>query len=902
MSDAVFTERRKPSKTPLDFFIVLFCAGGVAVSLFLFQQDLFMTFRSLDNPPAGVVTVKFNTVQRRLEDRVVWDRLFDDSPVYNGDIIRIARDSGAVLNIDESEIELGENTLIRIQKDEGRPLQIEFFTGEASIIANRDGEAVLLSIGDRVVEAAPGTVFNIRTVQDILGNESLVLNVTDGEAQIRQDGQISFIPAGSLIVQDTQGNESRQPMAAVIHPRPNARFLKTEQHPLSVDFSWARINMQQPELLRLEIAEDRNFANIVQIIDNLDSNTAADFNPGLWHWRLSLEGNVLAGGRISVTDASAPSLLSPAHGHVFQSSAAVPQIQFRWSEIADAQFYILQLSDSPDFYNPEISRQVQSSSFVIPNLNTGTWYWRVQPVFSSDFEGAARFSQTSSFQIALQPAAELAAVELKSPNVNSPVVLGEDSRDFHFSWTAVNEAISYTFQISASNNFINPLVTKTLRDNFYTYRADDGVLAPGQYYWRVIYTTADGHSSAPAQARSFIAMEKEIIHRLLFPPDRHRLREDETAELIFTWESDLMHDRRFQVSSLPDFSRMQLDVPVTGYNYSGISLPPGEWYWRVSARDDGPVVPAVARRFNVEAAPVAWIANPALEETAAAIEQAMPFALRQTEADWQFIMSEAIAGDTAAAAMSLEAIAARSLEAAAASITQPPPPVFVRLISPSNDAVVPGLIALRQPTQFRWDIDEEIVSSRFVLSRRANPGVGRPDIEIINPQRTVSINALQEGLWYWSVEARTRSGRLVTAQSPRQLRVQPIPLLPAAENRSPSAGYTLGPQQLREQRQIEFSWTAVQGANSYIFTIYRESSVQRQQVYQTETRSQLNHNLDISLLGESGNYTWQVEAVFYNNNGRIEQRGRTAENSFVINAPRPGRVQTVDMGVLYGIH
>ncbi|WP_461251898.1 FecR family protein, partial [Treponema sp. R8-4-B8] len=284
MGDAAGKERRKTSNRALDIFVVIFCLCGAIASLYYFYLDIYATFRSLNIVPAGTVTVKYNTVQRRLADRAVWDRLFEQSAVYSGDLVRIARLSGATLNIDENSIELGENTLIRIQKDEG-PLQIEFSYGNISVTSARDRGTILLSIGDQVVQVQPGA-----EISALSGDGGLVLRVTEGAAQVIKEGQITEVPAGGIIVRDTEGNEVRQPMAAVVHPKPNAVLLKTEAGPLIVEFKWARINLQPQELLRLEIAEDKYFKRIVQTVDNLDSSAIASLNTGLWHWRL-LNGN-----------------------------------------------------------------------------------------------------------------------------------------------------------------------------------------------------------------------------------------------------------------------------------------------------------------------------------------------------------------------------------------------------------------------------------------------------------------------------------------------------------------------------------------------------------------------------------------------------------------------------------
>ncbi|WP_461252111.1 hypothetical protein, partial [Treponema sp. R8-4-B8] len=199
-------------------------------------------------------------------------------------------------------------------------------------------------------------------------------------------------------------------------------LLKTEAGPLIVEFKWARINLQPQELLRLEIAEDKYFKRIVQTVDNLDSSAIASLNTGLWHWRLLHGNNALASGRMSVVEAAAPTLLAPMAG----GSAQVPvryagqEVQFRWAEVPDAAYYMLNVSRSPEFIAPEISLQVQTTSYINSDIDAGTWYWRVQPVFSSSYEGEARFSQTSSFQVQPASVAPAPATNENNSGVNTP--------------------------------------------------------------------------------------------------------------------------------------------------------------------------------------------------------------------------------------------------------------------------------------------------------------------------------------------------------------------------------------------------------------------------------------------------------------------------------------------------
>jgi len=1006
----------KGNKTVLDFFVILFCLSGIVFSLYLFQQDLFTSLRSLNNTPAGTVTVKYNTVQRRIQDRMVWDRLFNESPVYNGDLIRISRLSGATLNIDQNTIELGENTLIRIQRDEG-PLQIDFFSGGINITSAKESGAVLLSIGDRIVEASPGSVFSASS-----GDDGLVLRITEGSANIARDGKVETASAGTVLAEDAKGNRVVEPFISMIRPAPNARLIKSvnsdnslsDTRALQVEFAWNKMNMQPQERLRLEVASDRDFSNIIQSANNLNTRVTVPLLTGFWYWRLSMEegvsnepGKVLSTGRLNVADAPAPVAISPPAGRSYNMRNETPEIQLRWTEIPDAMYYQLQISSVSDFNVSEMSVDVKGTSYITGNLNAGTWFWRVLPVFSNT-DAQKSYSQISNFNISQNK--DLLPIALIMPLLDSTFILGENRDILNFSWENEREADEFIFQISNERNLSNPVITRTTRNNYFRYDINERTLAPGKYYWGVSYKDSKGNTSPMSQIRSFITTESLINQKLIFPADRYILDIEQLSELMFSWETNLSLDKRFQISANPDFSRLEINQPVNENKLSGINLSPGDWYWRITAKPDERSfdMPAMARRFTLTDinAPVreqaareqeereraeremiaereqaerdrlereqaallarqtaereqaerdrlareqaALLARQAAEreqaerdrlareqaallaQQAAAREQAVreqalreqaerdrlareqqaaqerlareQAAREQAERERLAREQQAVTQQSAAQQVAAQQSAAQQAEKIAREQAAREYTNTVRLVllTPESGIIIPGLTALRQPIVFRWDTAEEIASSRFILSRNANPAA-RPYVVEMNPERTITLNRLSAGVWYWTVEAHTPEGKLIAPIEPRQIRVLSIPLLPAPENRSPADNDIINTQYLRNDRSIIFRWSQVEGANSYILTLYRNAIPGRREIFKTGPLTELSYTFkDLSLLENSGNFSWQVEALFLNEEGKVEQRGQSGENIFILDIPRPGRIRARDTGVLYG--
>ena len=124
-------------------------------------------------------------------------------------------------------------------------------------------------------------------------------------------------------------------------------------------------------------------------------------------------------------------------------------------------------------------------------------------------------------------------------------------------------------------------------------------------------------------------------------------------------------------------------------------------------------------------------------------------------------------------------------------------------------------------------------------------------------------------------------------------------LLQAPVNRLPMEGHRIGIEQLRESNSIIFSWSAVSGANAYIFTLYQNTANGRRQIIRVPQGNHRSWTLEnIATLG-NGTFIWQVEAVNRSSAGTIESRGRIGENSFIIDVPPPGQVRIDESGAFY---
>jgi hypothetical protein len=498
---------QKPGKRKwfADIFVIIFCVSGAAFSLNLFRLDLFQSIAVQNKKPMGTVTVKNNNVQRRFSDRVLWSRLTVKSPVYMGDLIRVAEYSYATLNINNGIIDINENSLIRIRasSDGEDRVVIDLNSGSLSITGSDSADStVALNVMGRVIAPTAKA-----TLSASAGESGIKLQVNEGSAIIIEEGgQRRSMEAGEALFLDTKGVEQAAPAAVVLLPRPNARFIKNSGEPVNIRFTWNVINIDQQQPLRLEIASGPNFTRIVRTAEGVSSCNAA-LDAGIWYWRLSYKDTVLSSGQLTITDAVMPAPVSPIKDNLFSYQENTP-VRFEWQPVEGASYYILEAGLTPDIINPLITRQTAISSFVESNMEAGDWYWHVKPVFSSMYEGASSFSQVSSFNI--EKADKPAVIAQTTDNIpampeqpepeTKPAAASKSDK----STNPVKPASS-----AASDNPVNPVnsvdpVTPPASD---TAAPADSITNPDEF----ISPTAGWKTFNDGASSSNISISKEII-------------------------------------------------------------------------------------------------------------------------------------------------------------------------------------------------------------------------------------------------------------------------------------------------------------------------------------------------------------------------------------------------------
>jgi len=505
-----------------DVLVVLLCLTGAALSFNLFRLDLFAALAVQNEEPLGTIIVRDNVVQRRLINRTLWERLATGSPVYSGDLIRVADLSFASIDMGHTLINLNKNTLIQIQRtgNQENPVHISLDEGELTLSSGEGGGGITLNLMGRRVEVDASSVLNAR-----VGSDGMALIVNEGSVLLIEDGQERELLLGMILALDSEGTEVAEPSAVVTRPHSDARFLKSSAQPLPVTFEWFRQNLEADAPLHLELASDRNFNRIIHTLISDANGALVLVESGTWHWRLSFEDIVLSSGRFLVSEARGTELISPIANSRVRFQSNPPPLRFQWAEVPNAQGYVLQVSPEPDFAHLEINKQVASTFLVDSGLKQGTWYWRVMPVFPIVFEGRPAFSPYEIFHIEREtdaqadrgngelgrgelaielPAIEIPAeIQLVSP-IQGATIAGLTAlrQQTVFSWNSSGDIEHSRFILSRSSNPLSGLSVAEIRDPVGGI-ARIGNLEEGLWYWTVETRSPTGrfNSASPRQFR-----------------------------------------------------------------------------------------------------------------------------------------------------------------------------------------------------------------------------------------------------------------------------------------------------------------------------------------------------------------------------------------------------------------
>ncbi len=944
-------EKDGEAKAPF-VILIIFCLIGSGVFSYLFVKDLNTTLTKMNEEPIASISFKYKSAQRKFIEREIWDKLKQQSPLYNGDTVRTAPLSEATIFFGEDDtIELYEDSIIQIFM-EGDELVINVGGGNVVVKAGENSKGIKVRVGKMYTTLKSGTALSAKK-DDLNGITSF--HVLEGGAYILSGGgdngtfvssvdQTLFAEDGSII--DTSGI----PMVTVTSPSPNVKVLRTDEGKKTVHFEWRESNMQNDHLV-LSIADNAGFEMAKTYdLSGIDGHDGFDveIEDGKTYWEMhpaNYGDKFKAQSQMNVIKASRPELIVPVNEYVLGFKNAVPSIRFSWTDNEWVSKYLLEISRRPDFSDVDTALETAEPFTTVSDLEEGIWYWRVKPTFGANIQVPESVSETRYFLLtsdATMPKAKL-LFPADNSTTNVKTSKARESEFLSFSWKKNPDASFYDIKISRDPDFNFTDIDTETSDNFLKLDKEkvlEMLEKSNEWHWAVIQGDENGNISPLSEVRTFSIIDSDYETRLIFPPDGYSVEDSRKGDMAFSWKANFAPNGKqtFQIANDPGFNSIVINREVSNDNIdeatSISSLDAGDngrtYYWRAIAKnDDGRSVVSKTRAFSIRPpfkAPENVTPGGRVTVGVATGEQ--------THFEWQAIegadsykfkiydetntanpvyednlvtenfidvdLSELKNGDYiwTLQANAIESERSTRFTGETAKNEFGIRKLFpAKLVFPADGEAKDGLEEFTTPMKAQWECEEEEYSAIFRLYKATGGGAYKLIQTVQNPPQTVKMPRLEHGDYRWEIEARTADGFDVSSKT-SSFSVTKIPPLKEPLLLSPRHQSSISAKTLKRNKAVDFIWKSVPDATSYIITVRDKSG---KVVARSNTRKKTSFSLKSINTLSRGRFTWTVEARQTLKDGTVVRKTASRPANFVIDIPVIREVKLKETGELYGL-
>lgn len=892
-----------------------------SVLVFFYIQETGRSTVRTDEDPLGAIEFKKLNATRRISGGLVWERIRNNSPVYEADTLRTADASEAVIRFDDgTSLDMYENTMLRLSfRDDERTF--EFLGGEISVSGSA-GERGSVSggytirAGDKTIAVPEGARASL-----VRTEETLSVEVLDGEISlVHDDGSSETVDRAKELEVNLSSGASRVVSRPVfpLEPEQNARFLIEHAGPTPLKFTW-NLEGGADSPCVLELSGNPEFEPVAFSALSAERTLPVEITPGTWFWRVrSPDGTVSAVRRFSLYADTPPRQILPAPDTEVLYRKMLPDLQFSWTGTQHADACIFEIASSPDFGNPLRKERTTVDRLTVGSLGEGTWYWRVTPVYPMVLPEERPEPEVRSFVI--RKRGDMAPLTATMPLPDSMFLLEVTAvKGMDFSWTPDPEAVEYELSVSRSPDMTDTAAVTTSVRPWISLSGPEAepFCRSGIWYWAVRWKDVEGNVSPYSESRPLHGTDSAAAVKLVFPPDGYTIADSLVSNTRFAWKSALPAVTLFQLSQDRSFTTVAWEERTDIETLIGRQWKAGTWYWRIKTLNaDGSVfVETPARMFRVvDPLPEPRLLTPPSGNTLH-LRKEDPFTFSWTEvegADYYRFALYAVTDDGSETFLAgkefmqetrielpfgefadgLYRIRLQAFGLDKESSTRiigylARPSFRFRMISrmalsfPPDGAEFEGLEARRHGIDLAWHVPDTPENSELIVS-------GDPEGKTVLFRKpggsgSLRIERLGAGEYFWTVKG-DLYGCDVSAREVNRLVVFEIPPLPEPERLSPHRGFVFGPDELRSDPELRFTWDPVPAATRYVFSLFRGADALP--VIRMDDLPQPSCTVsDLSVL-DRGEYRWTVRAQGIDRNGELEQDGTAAESSFLIDLPR----------------
>lgn len=390
-----------------------------------------------------------------------------------------------------------------------RPTRVRFLRGTLRADARTDTDGMIIDLGDRVIELAPGGSAFFAWADDALAISMLkaggVMRTLAGDESVLASGQGVRVPLGGGVAKamalpaplKSKGSVREKVWARDGKARPTFRFPGEEGN--------VQVIVARDEALTEVVADATADAEAVRVEDGIE--------PGSYFWSAArvdtvskLTGPFTAPRPLSVLGGNAPPaadespiepvVIAGASTRVFFSGATPPELAIDWIGVTDEDSgYVLSVSSDSKLRKLRVQQVVEESRYTLGSLPAGTWHWRVKGPDGKAQGGAFVVKRATG-----GPVRASRSATVKEEFDKATVFFQREAPSVEFQWKLDARAAKYRLLVSRDKTFPNTLVTREAAKS--PIVVEPGLLPEGEVWWRVQRLKADGSVFYPGKVQA----------------------------------------------------------------------------------------------------------------------------------------------------------------------------------------------------------------------------------------------------------------------------------------------------------------------------------------------------------------------------------------------------------------
>lgn len=908
-----------------DVSVTLLICLLTSVILFFFWKDINTNSSYNKSEALGTIVFKKRSATRRSPSNLNWERLINNSKVYNLDLIRTSDFSEAQLFFDDgSNLDLFENTMLKLDFLNPEESILEFTEGRVSISG---GNGKVIKTGDKTIEFSEDSRVSFSKVEN-----EISIEVDKGNATIIDIlGESTILDTSTEFILNTETGISQKIIHTIDLQRPeqNIRLLYDKNDTSQVIFSW-NSNVENTDELFLEISPNENFSNMERY--SVSGNSIAlKQQIGTWYWRVSDNKEILSSiSRFSLSKEQFTQLILPKNQEKIYYRRIPPSIIFSWSPMESANSYILEISAEKDFNNPIIKYKTNLNNITLNALDEGTWYWKVTPIISQQIGGDINLnSKINTIYIVKKD--EMNPIKLNYPTNNRLYTLESiKNNGLSMSWESNSEAGNYEVKFSTDSLMSNPLKIFNTENPYINIpvTAATFLSTEGEYYWSIRWSDNEKNYSPWSSVRRIQNINQNFALRLSYPQNSYVIADSLITNTRFTWKTNIPGRTQFQLSTDSEFQNILYEDDVQTETLLGKDWPTGDKYWRIRTFNSDKTLfmqtePRLITISEPLKPPTLLIPNPS--ETYyyregdtqiikwQKVEKADYYSMEITPAgssepiyinsmiekeelkidfdnfsDGNYtIKLQGFSFETPASTRIIGYL--KSSKISLKSIK------YLTLNYPLNDTSFQGLTALREGLKFKWNGDMWPENSQLKIYdiNDKNNAV----YSLINPKKNINVPSLKEGEYFWTIEGSFK-GFNITPKDMGHFTVLPIPLLQSPNIIFPTEKFIINTEYLINSKSIKFEWKPIVGATHYVIELYKKGELKP--LYTSDLIKETHYILEDLTSLDKGSFEYVVYGKSLNMEGIQEQMGKKELHNFSIILPTLDTIEFNIGGVYFG--